>query len=465
MDPVAHLLTPHNDLGARPRRAGSRRPPRDPRRSQRRPGSPAPARPRGPQTPVTPPPSASSGGPRQFRRLWASAGASNLTDGVLLAGLPVLAVSLTTSPLAIAGVTVAVLGPMTLSALPAGAIADRGHHRRLLVLGNLARAVGLVGVLLAALGGAWGLAAVYLAAVVAGSTEVLVDTTAQTATTDLLPPERWDAANARLVGTQLVGNQAVGAPIGAAVAALGAGWLLGASAVGYLVAAALVWRVPGLRRSAPRGPRAGLRREIAEGITFLRGVPVLARLAVAAAVANLGNTAFGAIAVLVVTERLGLPAAAFGLFGALLAVGGIVGALGAERWLRRVGYGRALRLDFAAAAAALAVIGLSRHVVVVAGAVAVLGATVMITNVAARSLRQVVTGPAVLGRVTATMAALALVATPIGGLLGGAVGELAGLSAACLVAAALQAGVVWLLRPVGPRAIAAARAAAERGRG
>jgi MFS family permease len=121
-----------------------------------------------------------------FRRLWVSAGASNLADGVLFAGLPVLATKVTDSPALIAGVAIALMGPMALLALPAGVVADRFDRRRVLVVANLARVVGIAAVLAAVLLGELHLAAIYAVAVIAGGSEILVDTTAQTAVPGLV---------------------------------------------------------------------------------------------------------------------------------------------------------------------------------------------------------------------------------------------------------------------------------------
>ncbi|WP_052665017.1 MFS transporter [Nitriliruptor alkaliphilus] len=377
-----------------------------------------------------------------FGRLWSSTGAANLGDGVLLAGLPVLATTVTDSPAAIAGVTVALMLPMVLSALPAGALADRADGRRVLVAGNAVRAASLVGLLAIAVLVDVRLALVYLAAVVASSTEVLVDTTAQTAVPGLVPDDRLEGANARLMVTQVVGNQAVGAPIGAVLAAIGAAALLGPAAALYLVAAVAASRLrptPRPRDTAggtgDRGPVAQVASEVREGLSHLLADPVLGRLAAANALSNLGNTAFAAVFVVFVVVRLDLPASAYGVLLAAVAVGGLLGGALAERFLTRVGSRAAIRVGFGLAAACYAAVAFSRHAVVVGALACVLGAASMVINVAARTLRQRLVPDALLGRVTASMAAVSLVATPVGAVVGGVVAEWAGVAAAVGVAA------------------------------
>lgn len=387
-----------------------------------------------------------------FGRLWGSTGAANLGDGVLLAGLPVLATTVTESPAAIAGVTVALMLPMVLSALPAGALADRADGRRILVAGNAVRAVSLVGLLAIAVLVDVRLALVYLAAVAASSTEVLVDTTAQTAVPGLVPDDRLEAANARLMVTQVIGNQAVGAPIGAVLAIIGAAALLGPAAALYLVAAVAASRLRRTPRprstagpTAGSGPLAQVGREVRDGLTHLVADAVLGRLAAANALSNLGNTAFAAVFVVFAVVRLELPASAYGVLLAAVAAGGLLGGVIAERFLRRVGSRVAIRVGFGVAAGCYAAVAFSHHAVVVGALAIVLGAASMVINVAARTLRQRLVPDALLGRVTASMAAVSLVATPVGAVVGGLVAEWIGVAAVAGVAAATNAVALVLM--------------------
>jgi hypothetical protein len=403
-----------------------------------------------------------------FGRLWTSTGAANLGDGVLFAGLPVLATSLTTSPTAIAAVTVSLMLPMVLSALPAGAVADRADRRRVLVVGNAVRAGALVGAAVLAATVDLRLALVYAAALVGSSSEMLVDTTAQAAVPGLVPDARLDGANARLMVTQRVGNDAVGAPIGAALAGVGAVALFAPSATLYLLAALAALR---LRLRHPRADatpdRSGdrvlraLRREVRAGIDHLRGHVLLRRLALAAALSNLGNTAFAAVAVLYVIGPLGLPASSYGLLLVALAAGGLLGGLAAEPLLRRVGPAVGIRAGFAGSVLAYLALALGHHVGVAVAALGLLGAASMVINVAARTLRQRLVPDVLLGRVSASMAALALVATPAGAVLGGVVAEVASVPSAAGVAVAANTAGLLLLAPLTAAAVAAARTVRE----
>jgi MFS family permease len=399
-----------------------------------------------------------------FRRLWLAAGASNLADGILFAGLPVLAVQITDAPVAVAGVTVALLLPMAALTLPAGVLADRFDRRAVLVAGNAVRALGIVAVLAAVVAGELRLAAIYAVAAIAGGSEMLVDTTAQTTVPALVGRDGLEGANARLGGTQVVMNDAIGAPIGSFLAGVGAGVAFGVPVVLFALAAVLLRRLPVTRpdREASTGPLlAGLRADVREGAQVVARHPVLRRLALVNGVVNLGTTAFSAVFVLLVVGPLGLPATAFGWYLAAVAAGGIVGSLVASRLLRRLGHATTIRAAATTMVGTFVVATVTTNPWTMAAALAMLGLVSMTWTVGSRVLRQTLVDDAVLGRVTATMALVALVATPLGGLLGGAVAEWAGVRAAGGLAIAATLGAVALLAPVTTAAVDAARAARE----
>ena len=399
--------------------------------------------------------------PRSFHRLWRSASASNLADGILFAGLPVLATQVTDSPVLIAGVVVALLLPMALSALPAGVIADRFDGRQVLFVGNLMRVFGLGVVLVAVLTGELGLAAIYTVAAITGSSEILVDTTAQTVVVEHVAPGDLPGANARLGGTQVVMNDAIGAPIGSFLAGAGAGIALGVPALLFALAALVIRRLPIAApiRKVRTGPvMTGRRTDVAVGVRYLTDHPVLDRVAVANAASNLGSAAFFAVFVLFVVDALDLPTATYGWFLAAVALGGLAGSLAASRIIAALGHAATFKAVALGAIAVFGVASATSSATVVAGALALLGAGALVSNIATRVLRQTLVPSALLGRVTATMALVALSATPIGAMLGGVTAELAGVRAAGVVAAAAHVAAVLLLVPVTADAIAAAHA-------
>lgn len=392
-----------------------------------------------------------------FNRLWASTASSNLADGVLLAGLPVVASLLTDDPALVAGVMVAFVFPMALAALPSGVLTDRHDHRTVLIWANAVRAGGLLVALGLALNEPWRLFAVYLAAAIAGSTETLADATAEASVPSWVGPHLLRRAHARLGGTQSVLNDGVGAPIGGALGALGFGWALAVPAALFAAGAGLVRRLPARARTngdLDRGdhtpPRTSAHRDIAQGLAALRADRLLLRMAWTSGLMNLANTAFFGVAVLLVSGPMGLPASTYGLILIAIAVGGLLGSLVAERVVALVGVRAVLRAAPVTTGLGYGLICVTVDPRVTVVALAVIGASGMMWGVSNRVLRQQRVPATLLGRVTSTIRLVALFAAPLGGVLGGMVGQLVGIRHVgwVTVAAGLAGAVlVWPLAP------------------
>lgn len=108
-----------------------------------------------------------------------------------------------------------------------------------------------------------------------------------------------------------------------------------------------------------------------------------------------------------------------------------------------------------------AALGLLPRRDVAAFAVVFAGALGMVWNLGGRVLRQTVVPDALLGRVTATVAFVALIAAPVGGLLGGLIAQQHGVRWPAAVAVVTVAATLFLLRPVTGEAVAAATAAVD----
>ena len=81
-----------------------------------------------------------------FNRMWASSIVSNLSDGVMVVAVPLLAISLTDSPVLISSIGAMVMLPWLLFAIPIGVLVDRVDRRYILAGANAIRS-GVVGVL------------------------------------------------------------------------------------------------------------------------------------------------------------------------------------------------------------------------------------------------------------------------------------------------------------------------------
>ncbi|MFD9942920.1 MFS transporter [Nonomuraea sp. NPDC059023] len=188
---------------------------------------------------------------RSFGFLWSSSALSNLADGVLKVGTPLLAVTLTRSPAEVALAGVATTLPWLLLALPAGAVADRQDRRRIMVLANAFRAALLVAVAAFAWSGTLSLWILLAAVLLSGMAEVFADTSAQSVLPMTVPPDRLAWANGRIVGAQTVGNDFIGSPLAGVLVALLPPAILGTPGILYGFAGLLLLGMQGTYRPTP----------------------------------------------------------------------------------------------------------------------------------------------------------------------------------------------------------------------
>ncbi|MEW2291150.1 MFS transporter [Streptomyces sp. NPDC006743] len=189
---------------------------------------------------------------RPFRRLWASAAASNAGDGITRTLLPLLVVAHHPDPAAVAGLTAVNMLPWLLFALPAGVLVDRTDRRRIVLASNVVRAAALAAAaLLLARDRPLGL--LYALAFVLGIAETLADTAAPAMLPRLVEERHLERANGRLSAAQIVLNETAGPPVAGLLAGLTAAAALAAGGALYALAALLLLGLAPLARP-DRGP-------------------------------------------------------------------------------------------------------------------------------------------------------------------------------------------------------------------
>ncbi|MFI6812933.1 MFS transporter [Nonomuraea sp. NPDC050328] len=383
---------------------------------------------------------------RAFRHLLVSTATSNLADGLLKVGAPLLAVTMTRSPTLVSLVGMATTLPWLLLALHAGAIADRGDRRRIMMAAGLVRTATLGAATVLALCGWLSLPLLVAAVLLAGVSEVFADTSAQAVLPMTVPRERLTHANGQVVGVQTIGNDFVGAPLAGLLVALVPVAVIGAPALLYGLAALALVGMRGTYR--PENPSTGpLRRDIASGLRYLREHRFLRTLAISAGLLNFANAAYFAVFILWAVgagSRIGMEPAAYGLVMTTLAVGALVGSQVASRVAAALGDGRTLAAVWTLSSLLLLVPVLypTPWALYVTGAL--LGVTGAAGNVIVISMRQRIIPEELLGRVNSAYRLIGMGGSPLGALAGGLVGEAYGLPAVfvsavvvCLIAVAL----------------------------
>lgn len=270
-----------------------------------------------------------------FRRLLASAWASDLGDGVALAAGPLLVVSQTQAPFLIALATMLQRLPWLVLGLHAGVIADRYDRRRIIVIANTARALVLAGVSVMIVTNTVSVVAVLVALTALGTAEVFVDTTSSTLLPMLVAKADLGIANSRLMFGRLTINDMAGPALGALLFAAGMAVPFVLQAVCVVFAATVI---AGIATDQPASaPAVSVRSEIAVGLRWVWNHPAIRTLTLTVFAFNVTFGGVWAILVLYTVERLGLDAVGFGLLTSVGAVGGVVVALTYGRIERRLG--------------------------------------------------------------------------------------------------------------------------------
>jgi MFS family permease len=407
---------------------------------------------------------------RSFGFLLSATALSNLADGVLKVGAPLLALTFTRSPVQVALVGAAATLPWLLLALHAGALADRLDRRRIMVLANVIRAAVLLAVAVLGALGLMNLWIMLVAVLLACVSEVFADVSAQSVLPMTVAPAHLTTANGRVVSTQTIGNDFAGAPVAGLLVTLLPAAVFGAPALLYGAAGLLLLGMRGRFRPQPTGPglsdrhprpegtsssteRRSMAGDIGEALRFLWRHRFLRTLAVSAGLLNFASAAYFGVLVLWVVgdgSRIGMDPAGYGLVMTALAVGAVAGSLVSDRVVRLFGEGRALL--------GLWLISTLLHLIPVLLPIAwllyptavVWGAAGAAANVLVISARQRLIPADLLGRVNSAYRLIGMGGMPIGAVLGGVLGEFAGLPAVFLSAVGVCLAAVGLLWRVVP---------------
>ncbi len=359
-----------------------------------------------------------------FNRLWASSIVSNLSDGVMVAAIPLLAISLTDSPVLISAIGAMVMLPWLLFAIPIGALVDRVDRRYILAGANAIRSA-VVGVL--ALVIAMDLVTIFwllIAAFIIGVCEVAADTTAQSLIPQILKEKDFEKGNSRLQISETVIQGFIGAPLSGFIYALAIYLPFFFNSLGFAISSLLALSIPikylqDVRVEDAEKVPSHFIADMKFGISYLFNQKVLRRLVVTTATIGLCYAMGTATMVLFIIKDLGLPERLFGVILAIQGVGAVLGALAAPRLSRK--FGRSIVMTFAivSSSAVLLFQGLSPNIYVFVALGTYGGFAITHWNILLMATYQTVIPNELYGRIHGTRRTLVWGMMPIGSLLGG----------------------------------------------
>jgi predicted MFS family arabinose efflux permease len=388
--------------------------------------------------------------PDTFNRLAWSNLAAQSAEQIMLAAAPIVAVLLLGVGEGRTGLLQTALTlPFVLFAIPAGLLADRISRRALMAGAEALRALALLAILALIWTGALTLPLLAALGFAAVCGTVVYSVAAPSLVPSLVPAALLSAANARIELARTIAFAS-----GPALGGVLVGWLGAAPAFG--IAAALSVMAVVLLAGIHEPVRAQVLRrrpmqDIAEGLAFVARHPLLRPVFVTQLI--FGGAAFMILAVFVpyAVRHLGLTATSVGATLAMYGVGMVAGALVATRVMRWLPFGTVIALGPVTGFVASIVMALTIWFPwpwLAGASFFLLGVGPIIWVISTVTLRQSVTPPSLLGRVSA-INILSYGARPLGTGIAALIGGLYG-AEACLCLAVIIFGwqaVVILTSP------------------
>jgi MFS family permease len=386
---------------------------------------------------------------RDFKVLLTSQAISALGDAVTFTALPLLVLALTGSGLMMGIVGALGMLPDLFFGMVAGALADRGDRRRMMLLADLGRAA------LTAL--------IPLSVLVGGPTlAVILVVVAPMSILRALFIAGYSASVPMLVGRSELGRAnsifeaiySFGFIIGPAIAGflaatIGPGLTLAIDAASFALSGVAIAFIRQDLRALVDRPKTGIVADIREGVDFIVGHPVLRSMILFWGLVAVATAPLVTTLAVHVTRDLGYDETILGLILAVYGIGTVTGALAIARMNRRpvapfmlggtVGIGLLLL-----------VVAVTDQVVVLLAAAGVAGVCQSLVFLTYLTARTNYSPDALLGRVGSTARTISLGLQPVGMLAGGLLIDLTSGSATIALMGAVLIGLALAFTPVAP---------------
>ncbi|GAA4524846.1 MFS transporter [Amycolatopsis samaneae] len=393
---------------------------------------------------------------KRFARLWAASTTSALGSGLATIAAPLLVASRTSDPLVVSAAAGVSWLPWLLFALPGGVLVDRVDRRRLMIVIDWVRVAALLVLSVAILTGTSGIPLLYTVLFVVNTGEVIFRSAGQAMIPAVVPRAGLDRANGWLTGGVTLMQNMIAGPLGGFLFVVAASIPFFVNAATYAASAILIGLVTGAYRAERRPPdaadgagappRRSVRHELAEGFRWLLRQRLLRTMVILIGLLNLTLVAATAVLVLLAKERLGLDSVGYGLLFTALAGGGVLGSLAGDRIIRLVSATWTLRIGLVVEAGTHLALAASRDAWLVGVVLFLFGVHGSLWSIVGSSLRQRLTPPDMLGRVSSTSLFIVAGGNCAGALLGGLVAAKFGLTTpywAGFVVAAIVTAATW----------------------
>ncbi|HEV8191015.1 MAG TPA: MFS transporter [Ktedonobacterales bacterium] len=283
---------------------------------------------------------------RDFLLLWSGQTVSIFGTYVSRLALPLLVLALTHSPAQAGLLTAVELLPYLLLSLPAGALVDRWNRKALMIWCDTMRLLALGSIPLAFALGHLTVAQLYVVAAVAGISDVFFGLAQISSLPQVVAPAQlpraWSLSEASDASGRLLGPGLAGIIIGLSrTTVAGAALAYLADSISYLasVISLRFIRVPFQAERLVSGERPCLRREMVEGLRFLRKNRVLLLLALLTMSSNFFQAPITLAVIVLARDQLHIDVQTLGLMFSAGGLGALVGATLAPKGKEQLRFG------------------------------------------------------------------------------------------------------------------------------
>jgi len=383
---------------------------------------------------------------RDFLMVWSAATVSVLGSQVTLIAMPFIALTMLHASVFEVSLLAAVeMLPFLLFTLPAGAWLDRVRRRPVLVGADIVRGVVLLSIPAAYVGHDLTLEQLFVVAFVTGTATAFFDVADQSYLPVILERDDLVEGNAKLQVSYSIAQ--IGGPTlgGNLIAVVAAPIAIAIDALSFFISGAFMSAVRRRetkpeRRTDATGRPVPMRQEIAAGLRYVLGNPLLRPIAACTGFSNLFAAALFGIFPVLLWNELKLPPAFYGSVMGVASIGFLVGAATSDRLTRMLGIGPTIVVAATVGPPAfLLMVATPADLPVAAVTLGVgwfvAGLAQVLYNVAQVSLRQAITPPELQSRMNATMRFIVWGTIPIGFVAGGALASIVPVRVALFMAA------------------------------
>lgn len=311
-------------------------------------------------------------GDKTFRTIWTASLLSNFGQLVLGVAVAWEMTRITTSPSMVALVQTALMLPLMLVAVPAGALADMFDRRKIALIGlcfSSISAAALTGLSIAGLAGPWVLLAFCF--LIGGGT-ALYSPAWQASISEQVPAEHLPAAVSLGAVSYNIARSFGPALGGLIVLAAGVKAAFSINALFYLplIAAFLFWK---RKHVAPRLPPERLDRAIISGMRYALHASSVRIVMIRASTFGLISSATVALTPLIARDMLHGNAATYGLLLGSSGMGAVLGALMVSDIRERIKPEKAVGIAIFVIGVMVLIVGFSHHLWLTMAALAVAG--------------------------------------------------------------------------------------------